>query len=873
MSRIRITLDGIDHEVDEGRDLLSACLSVGVDVPHFCWHDALGSVGACRLCAVRVFKGPDDTLGKIEMACMTPATKGQRVESLDSEAANMRARVIEWLMVNHPHDCAVCEEGGACHLQDMTVATGHRTRRFRFEKRTHRNQYLGPLLTHEMNRCIACYRCTRFYRQYAGGRDLDVFGAHDNVYFGRATDGVLESPFAGNLAEVCPTGVFNDKGWSGDYARKWDMAATPSVCSGCSVGCNMFVAERSGRVRRVQNRYNGAINGHFLCDKGRFGALHVAAPGQILEARVGGADAPMDTALAAARAALVRGAVALGSPRATLETNFVLRRLVGQENFFAGIAGSEARIVARMAALLAEGPANLASLHDIETADAAIVLGEDLTATAPRAALTLRQTARAASLALAAEKGVPRWLDNAARVAGEGRRAPIALLTAMPDALDDIATWPLRRAPAEVAAFGQAVAAAIRGEAVEDGQAQEVADALRGADAPAVIAGLGTGRADVIEAAGAIARALGDKARLAFFPPEANSMGLALIGQAALEECVTALESGPARTVIVAENDLFERADAKLVERLFAAASDVIVLDSLQTRTSDRAALLLPVANWAEAAGTFVNHAGRAQRIFAAYDPQRPAAWRVIAALMPTPPIWENLDDVLADMGQDLPQFAGAITAAPDATTRTPLGQVARAPWRMSGRTAHDRAGRIAAGTPATDPDSALAFSMEGAHGRMTPPELLAGYETPGLHSASGSYRFIDAADHTLKGGDPGVALIGGAPHAAGDPLEQHDPGGEGLLPLILHDPFTGTETTRAAPRLIERAPAPLVMLHPADAARLSLATGALLRIDGHDCATPLVLSDHIPKGHIGLSAGRIAPRGLHRRVTVGAAS
>ena len=159
------------------------------EIPHFCWHDALGSVGACRLCAVRVHDGPEDAVGRIEMACMTPVAEGQRVSVADPEAAEMRKHVIEWLMRSHPHDCAVCEEGGACHLQDMTVASGHHARRYDGPKRTHRNQDLGPLLTHEMNRCIACYRCTRFYRGYAGGRDLDVMGAHDRVYFGRYEDG------------------------------------------------------------------------------------------------------------------------------------------------------------------------------------------------------------------------------------------------------------------------------------------------------------------------------------------------------------------------------------------------------------------------------------------------------------------------------------------------------------------------------------------------------------------------------------------------------------------------------------------------------------------------------------------------------------
>uniref|UniRef100_UPI00356404E0 NADH-quinone oxidoreductase subunit NuoG n=1 Tax=Rhodosalinus sp. TaxID=2047741 RepID=UPI00356404E0 len=611
MTKVRLTIDGIAREVEAGQDLLSASLGLGVDVPHFCWHAALGSVGACRLCAVRVQDGADDATGRIEMACMTPVAEGQRVELADPEAYEMRARVIEWLMVNHPHDCAVCEEGGACHLQDMTVATGHHSRRYRFTKRTHRNQDLGPLLTHEMNRCIACYRCTRFYRGYAGGRDLDVFGAHDRVYFGRYEDGPLENPFAGNLAEVCPTGVFNDKGWSENYARKWDMAATPVICTGCSVGCNLFAAERDGRVRRVQNRYHGAINGHFICDRGRFGALHVAEA-RLDEPRVRGDAVATAEALAAARAALAKGAVGLGSPRASLETNAALRHLVGAERFFAAVPEPEARAVERMAGWLGTGRA--ASLKEMEQADAVLVLGADLTGVAPRAALALRQTARGAADALAAEKGVPAWLDNAARVAGEGRRTPIALVTAMPDALDDVATWSLRRAPQEIARLGRAVAAALRGEAAED-EAAAIARALAGAERPLIVAGA---EGDTVEAAGELADALGDGARLALFPPEANSLGLALTGAQGLEGAVAALDAGQARTAVIAEADLFERGGADLAARLFAAAETVILLDSAGTETARRADIVLPVADWSEAAGTFVNHEGRAQRSFAA---------------------------------------------------------------------------------------------------------------------------------------------------------------------------------------------------------------------------------------------------------------
>jgi NADH-quinone oxidoreductase subunit G len=174
-------------------------------------------------------------------------------------------------MTNHPHDCPVCEEGGHCHLQDMTVMTRHHARTYRFDKRTHLNQDLGTFIGHEMNRCIACYRCVRYYKDYAGGTDLGVFGAHDNVYFGRVEDGVLESEFSGNLTEICPTGVFTDKTHSEHYVRKWDMQFAPSICSGCSVGCNVSPGERYGEVRRIENRYHGALNGYFLCDRGRFG--------------------------------------------------------------------------------------------------------------------------------------------------------------------------------------------------------------------------------------------------------------------------------------------------------------------------------------------------------------------------------------------------------------------------------------------------------------------------------------------------------------------------------------------------------------------------------------------------------------------------
>ena len=200
-------------------------------------------------------------------------------------------------MLNHPHDCPVCDEGGECHLQDMTVMTGHDYRRYTFEKRTFRNQYLGPFVNHEMNRCIQCYRCVRFYREYAGGDDLNAFALRNIVFFGRDRDGVLENEFAGNLVEICPTGVFTDATLKRHYTRKWDLQMAPSVCVHCALGCNITAAERYGMLRRLVNRYNGEVNGYFLCDRGRFGYEFVNSERRIRQPLLQSQQATAEAAL------------------------------------------------------------------------------------------------------------------------------------------------------------------------------------------------------------------------------------------------------------------------------------------------------------------------------------------------------------------------------------------------------------------------------------------------------------------------------------------------------------------------------------------------------------------------------------------------
>ena len=331
-TQVTIYIDDVPYQVSTDNNLLAGVLSNKLNLPYFCWHPSMGSVGACRQCAVTQYQDENDTRGRMVMSCMTPAADNTWISIDDEEARQFRASVVEWLMTNHPHDCPVCAEGGHCHLQDMTVMTGHSARRYRFTKRTHQNQELGPFIAHEMNRCIACYRCVRYYQDYAGGTDLGVYGAHDNVYFGRVEDGPLESEFAGNLVEVCPTGVFTDKTHSERYNRKWDMQFAPSICHGCAAGCNISPGERYGEIRRIENRFNGSVNQYFLCDRGRFGYGYVNRPDRprqplmVLSQMKMGLDSALDQAAALLKK---RKVIGIGSSRASLESNFALRQLVG----------------------------------------------------------------------------------------------------------------------------------------------------------------------------------------------------------------------------------------------------------------------------------------------------------------------------------------------------------------------------------------------------------------------------------------------------------------------------------------------------------------------------------------------------------------
>src|SRR5262245_25164508 len=744
----KIYVENQPYQAEDGQNLLHACLSLGFDLPYFCWHPALGSVGACRQCAVKQFKDEKDTQGKLVMACMTPAADGARISIKDQQALEFRASVIEWVMVNHPHDGPVCDEGGECHLQDMTVMTGHTYRRSRFPKRTFRNQYLGPFINHEMNRCIECYRCVRFYRDYAGGRDLDVFAAHDHVYFGRSEDGTLENEFSGNLVEVCPTGVFTDKTLKQHYTRKWDQQTAPSICVHCALGCNTIPGERYGKLRRIYNRYNGEVNGYFLCDRGRYGYEFVNSdqriPRPLLRKQENGLLEPVakDSIIQYLKPLISENSrvIGIGSPRASLEANFALRTLVGPERFYSGMSERDTRLVATAMKILMDGPARSPSLHDIEFADAILVLGEDVTNVAPRLALALRQSVLRKPLEIAARLKIPEWDAVAVRGAMQEEKGPLYIATTYRTRLDDVATETYCAAPVDLARLGSAVAHSLDTSSppVENLQdelhslAERIARTLMASNRPLIISGTSCGSDAVMQAAANVAWALvrnGRAAQLCLTMPECNSLGAGLIGGNSLKDAFERVKENAAETVIILENDLYRRADAVAVDAMFNAARHIIVIDHLTNATTHQAEAVLPAATFAEGDGTLVSNEGRAQRFYQVFVPdgETQESWRWVRDLMiavnpSEDAAWYKLDDVASALAATMPIFSPILRIAPPAGFRIKGQKIPRQPHRYSGRTAMLAHIDVNEPQPPADPDSPLAFSMEGYEWEPPPP-------------------------------------------------------------------------------------------------------------------------------------------------------
>ena len=324
---INLTIEGRPAQVPAGTSILEAAKTVGVLIPHYCYHPGLPVAGVCRMCLVEVEKAP-----KLAPSCATAVMEGQVVHVHSEKALEARKGVLEMLLINHPLDCPICDQAGECELQDYTYQEGRKEGRLREPKRFNPMEDFGGDVVYVTNRCILCTRCVRFMDTMAQDPVLNVSERGDRATIGKFEGKDLTHPWAGNVIDLCPVGALLSKD-SLNKVRAWELDRTASVCPNCSQGCNMIIETRDQQIVRLRPRANEAVNQFFMCDHGRLNYRWMNREDRVElpMVRQGGtlASADWERALAEA-AALLRGkrAFVLASPMLSNEALFLLGQLV-----------------------------------------------------------------------------------------------------------------------------------------------------------------------------------------------------------------------------------------------------------------------------------------------------------------------------------------------------------------------------------------------------------------------------------------------------------------------------------------------------------------------------------------------------------------
>jgi len=581
--------------------------------------------------------------------------------------------------------------------------------------------------------------------------------------------------------------------------------------------------------------------------------------------------------------------IGIGSPRASVESNFALRELVGEENFYTGIAHGEQERLQLALKVLREGGIYTPALREIESYDAVLVLGEDVTQTGARVALAVRQAVKGKAREMAAAQKVADWQIAAILNIGQRAKHPLFVTNVDDTRLDDIAAWTYRAPVEDQARLGFAIAHALDNSApAVDGIEPElqskidvIVQALAGAKKPLIISGTNAGSAEVIQAAANVAKALkgrGADVGITMIARSVNSMGLGIMGGGSLEEALTELETGRADAVVVLENDLHRHASATRVNAALAKAPLVMVVDHQRTAIMENAHLVLSAASFAESDGTVINNEGRAQRFFQVYDPAyydsqtvMLESWRWLHSLHSTllsrEVDWTQLDHVIDAVVAKIPELAGIKDAAPDATFRIRGQKLAREPHRYSGRTAMRANISVHEPRQPQDIDTMFTFSMEGNNQPTAHRSQVPFAWAPGWNSPQAWNKFQDEVGGKLRFGDPGVRLFetseNGLDYFTSVPARFQPQDGKWRIAPYYHL-FGSDELSQRAPVFQSRMPQPYIKLNPADAAKLGVNAGTRVSFsyDGNMVTLPVEISEGLTAGQVGLPMGMsgIAP-------------
>ncbi len=647
---VQIEIDGKTLEVEHGSTIIDAADAVGIAIPRFCYHKKLSVAANCRMCLVQVEK-----FAKPLPACATPVADGMKIFTRSKEAAEAQKSVMEFLLINHPLDCPICDQGGECDLQDIAVAYGTSGSRYTEEKRVVFNKNIGPLISTDMTRCIQCTRCVRFLKEVGGMQELGMVGRGEHVEITAYVDKSVNSELSGNIIDLCPVGALTSKPFRYS-ARSWELTRRPSIAPHDGLGSHIEVHVKDNKVMRILPREKESINECWLSDRDRYSYEGLNSPDRLKVPMIkhNGAWVETDwkTALEFAAGQLKditnqRGADALGvlvSPNSTMEEGYLIKQLahgLGCDNVDYRLRQTDFRLDGKRVGTPWMG----CNIQEIEELDRILIIGSNLRNEHPLLAQRFRKAVNnGAELSIispldnnplmdVAHKVIVRPNDMV-NVLGQILKAMSKLQRlslCLPPSLD------LLLSNIKVRDNTQAMAESLAGLAGLTGEIDLVA--------PRVGIFLGnmalsdprfTEMYSMMEAIGGICGAKGG-----ILPAAANSTGMHLMGvmpNAGGLHAREMLEQPRSAYLLLNIEPELDCQHAALAKAAMAQAECVVALTMYKSEALENADVLLPIAPFTETSGTFMSMEGRVQSFAAVCKPLgecRPA-WKVLRVLANT---------------------------------------------------------------------------------------------------------------------------------------------------------------------------------------------------------------------------------------------
>ncbi len=621
---VEIELDGKVVEVPQGSMVMHAANKLGTYIPHFCYHKKLSIAANCRMCLVEVEKAP-----KPLPACATPATQGMKVFTHSAKAVEAQRSVMEFLLINHPLDCPICDQGGECQLQDLAVGYGKSNSRYEEDKRVVFHKNVGPLISmQEMSRCIHCTRCVRFGQEVAGVMELGMVNRGEHSEITTFAGQTIDSELSGNMIDLCPVGALTSKPFR-YAARTWELGRKRSVSPHDSLGANTTVQTKSNKVMRVVALENEAINECWISDRDRFAYEGVNSADRVTTPMVKQGGQWLETDWESAMAYVAhslktisaehgpQSVAALAHPISSTEELYLLQKLIR------GLGSDQ--VEARLRQIDVKGAASnpwlgmpIAKLNEL---DRVLVIGSFLRKEQPLIATRIRAAAKRGLQVLRIDAGGDDWLIPATGIAA----TPSAWLNALSEVALAVAKTKSVSAPAGTPHLPVSAAA------------QKIADSLLSGTTASVL----LGSAAIAHPHGSDLHVLAQfiaeqtSATLGFLPVGGNAVGASLVNANGVG--VESVLSGESRAVLLM--NIEPDADLPNPEKARAAlakANTVIALSAFKSADIlEVADVILPIAPFTETVSTFVNAEGRSQTIQPAVKPlgdSRPA-WKVLRVL------------------------------------------------------------------------------------------------------------------------------------------------------------------------------------------------------------------------------------------------